>query len=111
MSNRAELLDVETEEERQDRLQSLLEGLEASRQRSPPPSDYHASSDLLQGPRPPHLMTFPAAPPEHLLQRVHAFLQQLEASNAALATVDSSSIDIENFIFLGFILIFFILFF
>ncbi|KAF8972147.1 hypothetical protein BDZ97DRAFT_1752749 [Flammula alnicola] len=90
----AEKLDVEDEETRQARIQSYLEKLNASSQ----PRDSTLPSGIPRfdfGDR----TTFPVKPPTELLSRVHAFLPQLEASNALLsqrAQEDPDSINIEH---------------
>ncbi|KII92996.1 hypothetical protein PLICRDRAFT_35161 [Plicaturopsis crispa FD-325 SS-3] len=90
-TKKSDILEVENEQDRQKRIQSALEKMNAG------PS----------GRTPPHPMKFDFGdrkthavdPPSELLSRVQAFLPQLEASNAALAEKlknDPQSIDIEN---------------
>ena len=89
-----QLLDVEDENRRQERIQTLFSKLDASSSattRTPFPSqqpfDFGDRS------------TFPVAPPAELLARVQAFLPELAASNADLlqrARDDPESVDIEH---------------
>ncbi|KAH9481182.1 hypothetical protein JR316_0005702 [Psilocybe cubensis] len=91
-----EKLDVEDEEDRQARIQSYLEKLNASSQTR----NFTRPSGIPEfkfdfGDR----TTFPVVPNTELLSRVQAFLPQLEASNAILtqrAQEDPSSVDIEH---------------
>ncbi|PPQ92581.1 hypothetical protein CVT25_007273 [Psilocybe cyanescens] len=89
-----EKLDVEDEEDRQARIQSYLEKLNASSQTR----NFARPSGIPEfnfGDR----TTFSVKPPTELLSRVQAFLPQLEASNALLsqrAQEDPNSVDIEH---------------
>jgi len=86
-----EKLEIETEEERQQRIQSVLEKLNENSKVTPTSScpDFHLNRT---GP-------LPIYPPSDLLARVQAFLPQIEAANAALDTQvaqDPGSVDIEH---------------
>jgi len=82
------MLDVEDVEQRQKRLQTILERLNGEgSSASEPPS---LSFDF--GVR----RTFAIEPPDALLARVQQFLPQIEQSNAELLQRDPRSIDIEN---------------
>ncbi|KZV61191.1 hypothetical protein PENSPDRAFT_693638 [Peniophora sp. CONT] len=88
MSSR-ELLEVEDEEARRDRLQSILESVDARGSQSMPPPPV---PPFPFGQQP----TSPLPPPTDLLNRVQAFLPQFAASNAALAQQDPGAINMEN---------------
>ncbi|KAI0328753.1 hypothetical protein GY45DRAFT_1325897 [Cubamyces sp. BRFM 1775] len=89
----AEVLEVEDEDQRQERMHSLLARLNT-------PSN--AGSATLPSSRPFDFgdrSTHPIAPPMELLSRVQAFLPELAASNADLlrrARENPESVDIEN---------------
>ncbi|KAI0699780.1 hypothetical protein C8T65DRAFT_659104 [Cerioporus squamosus] len=89
-----EVLDIEDEEQRHERIHGLFTRLNAS---APPPSDagIQAARPFDFGDR----STFAVQPPLQLLSRVQAFLPELAASNADLlrrAKEDPTSVDIEN---------------
>ncbi|KAI8973129.1 hypothetical protein BD414DRAFT_425179 [Trametes punicea] len=90
----AEALEVEDEEQRQERMHALLSRLNAASSTGP------NSGTPLQ--RPLSFgdgSAFPAGPSVDLLQRVQAFLPELAASNAELlrrARENPESVDIEN---------------
>ncbi|KAM5543866.1 hypothetical protein V8D89_002483 [Ganoderma adspersum] len=86
-----EVLEVEDEEQRHERMHDLLSRINASApsvsSEPPRPFDFGDRS------------TFSVAPPLELLSRVQAFLPELAASNADLlrrANEDPNSVDIEN---------------
>ncbi|KAH9896506.1 hypothetical protein C8Q73DRAFT_780236 [Cubamyces lactineus] len=89
----AEVLEVEDEDQRQERMHSLLAKLNSSS---------NASGATLPSSRPFDLggrSIHPIAPPMELLSRVQAFLPELAASNAELlrrARENPESVDIEN---------------
>ncbi|KAI0644038.1 hypothetical protein C8Q79DRAFT_974005 [Trametes meyenii] len=92
-SRRTEILEVEDEEARQERMQSLLSRLDGFPSNNSGTSAHQRAFDF--GDR----STLPVAPPLELLSRVQAFLPQLAASNAELARrarEDPESVDIEN---------------
>jgi len=78
------VLEVEDEDHRQRRIQSVLEKLNST---SPVKADQKLNFDFHQQVK---------SNPSELLSRVQAFLPQLEASNAILAQADPKSVDIEN---------------
>ncbi|KAI0777410.1 hypothetical protein BD413DRAFT_178208 [Trametes elegans] len=87
----AEVLEVEDEEQRQERMHSLLARLNANATPGTsaplPPFDFGDRT------------TLPPGPPLELLSRVQAFLPELAASNADLvrrARENPDSVDIEN---------------
>ncbi|TBU28195.1 hypothetical protein BD311DRAFT_758991 [Dichomitus squalens] len=87
-----EVLEVEDEEQRHERMHELLSRVDGDAGASPP--QVPRSFDF--GDR----STFPDAPPLELLSRVQAFLPELAASNAELlrrAKEDPDSVDIEKF--------------
>ncbi|KAI0789381.1 hypothetical protein C8Q75DRAFT_765382 [Abortiporus biennis] len=87
----AERLEVEDDEERQQRLHNVFMQLDKSKNTQT--DQVTKSFDF--GDRTP----FPVAPPSELLSRVQAFLPELAASNAVLARraqEDPSSVDIEE---------------
>ncbi|KAI0354059.1 hypothetical protein OH77DRAFT_1426470 [Trametes cingulata] len=92
--HKTQVLEIEDEEQRQERMHSLLARLNA--QSTSP----HAGASAPQ--RPFELgdrSTLPAGPPLELLSRVQAFLPELAASNAELvrrARENPESVDIEN---------------
>ncbi|KAI0290629.1 hypothetical protein B0F90DRAFT_1784511 [Multifurca ochricompacta] len=81
-----EILEVEDEEQRQNRLRDILERLNES---GPSTTD-NASFDF--GER----KTFSVEPSTELLARVQQFLPKIEQSNAELLQRDPRSIDIEH---------------
>ncbi|KAF8240048.1 hypothetical protein L208DRAFT_1020688, partial [Tricholoma matsutake] len=91
-SRSTELLDVECEEDRLDRLRSSLEKLNrnsTNRNIISPPLNFDFRN------RTPHAIN----PPTELLSRIQAFLPAFEASNAILAQraqADPKSVDIEH---------------
>ncbi|KAH9040277.1 hypothetical protein EDB83DRAFT_2411068 [Lactarius deliciosus] len=86
----AQKLDAEDAEQRQIRLQNILERLNGDGPSETPTEPSHLSFDF--GDR----RTFGVDPPTELLSRVQQFLPQLEQSNAELAHRDPQSIDIEH---------------
>ncbi|TFY78901.1 hypothetical protein EWM64_g5115 [Hericium alpestre] len=82
-----EKLEVESPEERVRRLQTAFENLNKSSAKasSTPTGAFDFGSRE----------TFPV-PPSHLLERVQAFLPEMEASNAQLLRQDPEAVDIEN---------------
>ncbi|OSC98851.1 hypothetical protein PYCCODRAFT_1454133 [Trametes coccinea BRFM310] len=93
----AEVLEVEDEEQRQERMHSLFARLNAG---SHPNSGLAPLNGLPQRPFAfGDRSTLSAGPPSDLLQRVQAFLPELAASNADLirrARENPESVDIEN---------------
>ncbi|KIJ69886.1 hypothetical protein HYDPIDRAFT_104540 [Hydnomerulius pinastri MD-312] len=83
------LLDVEDEEQRQQRIGTLLEKLNVST--STPPS---SSTNPLQNITSDKLHRID--PPSELLSRIEAFLPAIQASNEALAQENPENLDIEN---------------
>ncbi|KAL1939238.1 hypothetical protein VTO73DRAFT_10041 [Trametes versicolor] len=88
-----EVLEIEDEEQRQERMHGLLARLNASSPESNGSTSMPRPFDL--GDR----STHPAGPPLELLSRIQAFLPELAASNADLlrrAQENPESVDIEN---------------
>ncbi|KAI6152304.1 hypothetical protein BKA82DRAFT_4109699 [Pisolithus tinctorius] len=86
------VLEVEDEEQRQDRIRTLLERLNET-------SKANAARDVASGPRIPGILdckAYPIEPPTELLSRVQAFLPALRESNEALAQQNPEDLDIEN---------------
>ncbi|KAF7783858.1 hypothetical protein Agabi119p4_23 [Agaricus bisporus var. burnettii] len=84
------VLDVEDDDQRQARIQALLENLNSDARPQPPPG---LQFDF--GNKPP----FDVNPPAELLSRVQAFLPQIQASNEALTQrmqKDPDSVNIEH---------------
>jgi len=92
MSNESDqMLEVEDDEDRQNRLQSILETLNS---KGSSKSDIPIGAFDFADKKPHHI-----EPPKELLSRLQAFLPQMEASNATLAQqieADPQSVDIEN---------------
>ncbi|KAJ3718629.1 hypothetical protein DFJ43DRAFT_754957 [Lentinula guzmanii] len=95
-SQRVEVLEVEDEDARAIRLQSILEKLNSG----PSSSSETTGSGM---PYPPfnfeERKTWAVDPPSELLSRVQAFLPQIEASNTILtqrAETDPQSVDMEQ---------------
>ncbi|KAF8514342.1 hypothetical protein BU17DRAFT_94616 [Hysterangium stoloniferum] len=87
---RRELLEVEDDEVRQKRIQSLLENTNLQ-------SPSFPSGSRFQPPTFPTIPSKPhAIPPSELLARAEAFLPLLAASNADLERADPATLDIEN---------------
>ncbi|KIJ46530.1 hypothetical protein M422DRAFT_165170, partial [Sphaerobolus stellatus SS14] len=86
-SNTRVTLEVEDEEARQQRLQSLLESIDATSASSKGPP----APQFPLPPSRPH-----AVPPSDVLSRAAAFLPLLASSNAELANVDPESLNIEH---------------
>ncbi|KAH8992989.1 hypothetical protein EDB92DRAFT_1765247, partial [Lactarius akahatsu] len=83
-------LDAEDAEQRQIRLQNILERLNGDGPSETTTEPSHLSFDF--GDR----RTYGIDPPTELLSRVQQFLPQIEQSNAELAHRDPRSIDIEH---------------
>ncbi|KAF8263800.1 hypothetical protein EI94DRAFT_555149 [Lactarius quietus] len=83
----AQTLEAEDEEQRQRRLQNILERLNGD---GPSETTPHLSFDF--GDR----RTFAVEPPSELLARVQQFLPQIEQSNEELLQRDPRSIDMEH---------------
>ncbi|KAN0125465.1 hypothetical protein V8E53_015435 [Lactarius tabidus] len=86
----AERLEAEDPEQRQRRLQSILESLNGDRSSETANEPPQLSFDF--GDR----TTFVVEPPSELLARVQQFLPQIEQSNVDLLNRDPRSIDIEH---------------
>ncbi|KAI6024453.1 hypothetical protein EDC04DRAFT_3066703, partial [Pisolithus marmoratus] len=86
------VLEVEDEEQRQDRIRTLLERLNET-------SRANASTATIPDPIIPRISdrkTYKIEPPSELLSRVQAFLPAIHASNEALAQQNPENLDIEN---------------
>ncbi|KAI0764687.1 hypothetical protein C8Q74DRAFT_1283401 [Fomes fomentarius] len=84
-----DVLEVEDEEERQERIHELFTKLNSSSMATPDPRAFDFGDRS----------TFAVEPPLELLSRIQAFLPELAASNADLlrrARQDPSSVDIES---------------
>ncbi|KAI0275460.1 hypothetical protein BC834DRAFT_814831 [Gloeopeniophorella convolvens] len=86
-----EILEVEDEEQRQRRLQDILENLnvtgpETASRMQPPPMAFDFGERR----------TYAMEPPTELLSRIQQFLPQIAQSNADLVQRDPRSIDIEH---------------
>ncbi|KAI0367267.1 hypothetical protein BV20DRAFT_970665 [Pilatotrama ljubarskyi] len=92
--HKTEVLEIEDEEQRQERMHSLLSRLNAQKANS-----RSGVSAAQQRPDIGDRTTLPAGPPLELLSRVQAFLPELAASNAELvrrARENPESVDIES---------------
>ncbi|KAL4076254.1 hypothetical protein V8B97DRAFT_40395 [Scleroderma yunnanense] len=84
------VLEVEDEEQRQDRLRSLLERVDNSS------SGTNVSNNPLNMLNISKHKTHPVEPPTELLARVQAFLPAIHASNEALVQKNQDEVNVEN---------------
>ncbi|KAG8218912.1 hypothetical protein J3R82DRAFT_4595 [Butyriboletus roseoflavus] len=92
MSKRPPILDVEDDDQRQNRIGTLLERLNASPSSSPVSPNSH--NPLLNIRR--ECLPGPLNHPFELLARIKAFLPAISASNEALSQQKPEDVDIEN---------------